>query len=69
LPEMCIKLHGVQKTRLVLDPFMGLGNTAIACTKLGINWIGFEIDEYYAKIAEERVKEYLPKKESLLGYI
>ena len=69
LPEMCIKLHGVQKTKLVLDPFMGLGNTAIACTKLGINWIGFEIDEYYAKIAEERIKEYLLKKKSLLGYI
>ena len=56
LPEMCIKLHGINKTKLVLDPFMGLGNTAVACTRLGVDWIGFEIDEYYAKITERRVK-------------
>ena len=31
LPMMCIRLHGVEKTRLVLDPFMGIGNTAVAC--------------------------------------
>lgn len=59
LPEMCIKLHGLHKTRLVLDPFMGIGNTAIACIRLGIDWIGFEIDELYAKIAEQRILELL----------
>lgn len=57
LPEMCIKLHGLGKVKLVLDPFMGLGNTAIACIRLGIDWIGFEIDEYYASVAEKRLKE------------
>jgi site-specific DNA-methyltransferase (adenine-specific) len=61
LPEMCIKLHGLHKTKLVLDIFMGIGNTAIACTNLGINWIGFEIDDYYTKIAEKRIKENLLK--------
>lgn len=59
LPEMCIKLHGLHRTRLVLDPFMGIGSTAVACTRLGVDWIGFEIDEYYASIAEKRVKEML----------
>lgn len=59
LPEYCIKLHGLHKTKLVLDPFMGIGNTALACVKLGVDWIGFEIDEYYASIAEKRVKETL----------
>jgi len=59
LPEMCIKLHGLHKTKLVLDPFMGIGNTAIACAKLGVDWIGFEIDEYYASITRKRVKEIL----------
>ncbi|MEM2047898.1 MAG: site-specific DNA-methyltransferase, partial [Candidatus Jordarchaeales archaeon] len=66
LPEMCIKLHGLRKTKLVLDPFMGIGNTAVACTRLGVDWIGFEIDEYYASITEKRVKE---AKESLLQFI
>lgn len=59
LVEMCIKLHGINKTKLVLDPFMGIGNTALACLKLKIDYIGFEIDESYVKIAEQRIKERL----------
>ena len=60
LPMMCIKLHGLGKTRLVLDPFMGLGNTAIACVRLKVDWIGFEIDEHYVRVAEKRLKSELP---------
>jgi len=56
LPMMCIELHGLNKTDLVLDPFIGIGNTAIACMKLGVNYIGFEIDEIYVKIAEQRIR-------------
>lgn len=56
LPMMCIELHGLNKTNLVLDPFMGIGNTAIACMKLGVDYIGFEIDETYVKIAEQRIR-------------
>lgn len=59
LPEMCIKLHGIERTKLVLDPFMGIGNTAIAAIKLGIKYIGFEIDEQYVKTAEKRIRETL----------
>ena len=55
LPKMCIKLHGLERTKLVLDPFMGIGNTAIACLELGIDFIGFEIDESYTKIAREQI--------------
>jgi len=47
LAKMCIKLHGVEKTKLVIDPFLGIGNTAIACKKLGKNFVGFEIDKIY----------------------
>ena len=42
---------------VVLDPFMGIGNTAIACIRLGVNFIGFEIDEEYVRIAERRIEE------------
>jgi len=59
LPIMCIELHGLEKTKLVLDPFMGIGNTAIACLRLGIDYIGFEIDESYVKTAEHRIKKDL----------
>jgi len=69
LPEMCIKLHGVKRTNLVLDPFMGIGSTAIACIRLGVNYIGFEIDEYYCKVAEERIKKELSKTNKKFGNI
>ena len=57
LPEMCIKLHGIRKDMLVLDPFMGIGSTAIACKKLGVDFIGFEIDPNYVKIANELLSQ------------
>ena len=55
LPEMCIKLHGVSKTRLVLDPFMGIGSTAVACKRLGVPCVGFEIDQTYLDVARDRL--------------
>lgn len=57
LSEMCLKVHGVAKTDLVLDPFMGIGSTAVACKKLGLDYIGFEIDEVYVQIANERLSQ------------
>jgi site-specific DNA-methyltransferase (adenine-specific) len=57
LPEMCIRDHGVERIRLVLDPFMGIGATAVACVRLGLPFIGFEIDPEYIAIAEERIAE------------
>jgi site-specific DNA-methyltransferase (adenine-specific) len=59
LPEMCLKLHGVDRIDLVLDPFMGIGSTAIACMRLGLDFIGFEIDESYIKIVKEKISEYI----------
>jgi len=55
LPVMCIRDHGIDRCRLVMDPFMGIGSTALAAVRLGISFIGFEIDEGYIKIAEERI--------------
>lgn len=48
IPKMCILLHGLERIKLVLDPFLGIGHTAVACVELGVNFVGFEIDpEYY----------------------
>lgn len=55
LPEYCIRVHGLHKTKLVLDPFMGIGTTAVACQKLGVDCIGFELDEEYCQIALNRI--------------
>jgi site-specific DNA-methyltransferase (adenine-specific) len=57
LPEMCIKLHGLSKVRLVLEPFLGIGNTAVACARLGVSMVGFEIDEEYLKTAVAAVEK------------
>ena len=53
LPEMCIKLHGSAK--LVVDPFTGIGSTAVAASRLGIQFVGFEIDKEYLDAAIARV--------------
>ncbi len=47
IARMCVLLHGVKKTDTVLDPFMGLGHTAVACKELGVDFVGFEIDTGY----------------------
>lgn len=57
LPEMCIRDHGISRCGLVLDPFMGIGNTAVAAINLGVSFVGFDIDENYCRIAEERIIE------------
>jgi site-specific DNA-methyltransferase (adenine-specific) len=63
LPEMCIKLHGIRKNMLVLDPFIGAGSTALACQKLGVNFIGFEIDKTYVEIANNALLKQKKKLE------
>jgi site-specific DNA-methyltransferase (adenine-specific) len=40
----------------VLDPFMGVGGTGVACIKTGRNFIGIEIDEKYFNIAEQKIE-------------
>lgn len=65
LPEMCIRLHGVSATNLVLDPFMGIGNTAIAARRLGLPCVGFEIDSYYLDVASSRVTGWTEADDSI----
>jgi DNA modification methylase len=40
---------------LVLDPFCGVGTTAVACQKLNRNFIGFELNREYIELAENRL--------------
>jgi site-specific DNA-methyltransferase (adenine-specific) len=55
LPRRCIELHGIKRNMLVYDPFMGIGNTALACIHLGVNYIGTEVDPQYINIANEKI--------------
>ncbi len=56
LAEWCIKLHGVSRVRTMLDPFLGIGNSAVAAKNCGMKkFIGFEIDETYLAEAKRRL--------------
>ena len=48
-----------QEGELVLDPFLGVGATAMACKELNRDYIGVELDEKYYNIACKRVNDYM----------
>ena len=47
-----------QENELVLDPFVGVGATAIDCKDLNREYIGIELDEKYYNIACNRIDNY-----------
>ena len=47
--------NSTQKGDIVLDPFVGVGATALACIESERNYIGIELDKNYYNIANERV--------------
>src|SRR5207249_4096323 len=58
LAENCIRLHGAEKVTTMLDPFLGIGHSAIAAQRCGVpRFIGFEIDEKYLAEARRRIGE------------
>jgi site-specific DNA-methyltransferase (adenine-specific) len=56
LPEQCFRLHGLARIRTAMDPFTGLGSTAVACARLGVDFVGADLDETYLREAVERVE-------------
>jgi site-specific DNA-methyltransferase (adenine-specific) len=62
LAERCILLHGVPRTRLVADPFLGIGSAAVAAQRLRVPFVGFEIDREYLAVACSRLRAH-PSKE------
>jgi site-specific DNA-methyltransferase (adenine-specific) len=56
-----------QERQIVLDPFCGSGSTLIAAKMLHRNYIGYESNIDYFKIAEERLKDEKHIQQSLFG--
>jgi len=59
VPEYCLRLHGLTRLSTVVDPFLGLGSSAVAAAQLGVDFIGVEIDDHYLKEAVERTRAAL----------
>jgi site-specific DNA-methyltransferase (adenine-specific) len=55
LPEWCLRLHGVARIRLAVDPFVGIGSAAVAAVRLGLPFVGFDVDPEYLGTAVQRV--------------
>lgn len=55
LMEWCITHLGSPAS--VFDPFMGSGTTGVACSNLGLSFIGCEIDPRYFDIACRRIED------------
>ena len=58
LVEQCILLHGKGPATRLLDPFLGIGTSAIAAHRQEIrDFTGIELDEHYLGTARERISE------------
>lgn len=48
----CLKIHGLRPDLVMLDPFLGIGHSALAAKECGIaEFIGFDIDADYMNVA------------------
>lgn len=56
LPHRLIQLYSF-KDEVVLDPFMGSGQTAIAALKASRHFVGYEINREYVELAQRRIRE------------
>ncbi len=62
-----IILASSSKDDFVFDPFAGSGTTLVTAKKLGRNFSGIEIDEYYCCLAAKRL-ELANKDKTIQGY-
>ena len=58
LPHRLIQLY-TYEGEVVLDPFMGSGQTAIAALQGDRRYVGYEIEPQYVRLAEKRIKQFI----------
>jgi site-specific DNA-methyltransferase (adenine-specific) len=67
LVEQCVRIHGKGQNTRLLDPFLGIGSSAVAAHKQGISsFTGIELDESYLEVAKERIEAATLEQSSLL---
>jgi len=55
LPYRLIQLYTFSD-EIVLDPFLGSGQTALASLKAGRHYVGYELSEEYCQLADRRIQ-------------
>lgn len=55
--ELIYRIISSTTAKIILDPFMGSGTTAVVATGLGRDFIGIEKSSIYCKKAEERLEK------------
>ena len=55
-----------KKGMSVLDPFMGVGTTLVACHNLERNGIGIDLNQKYCEFAEERFNGFLIRNQKII---
>jgi site-specific DNA-methyltransferase (adenine-specific) len=58
LPYRLIQLYTFEK-EVILDPFMGSGQTAIAAIKTHRHYIGYETNQEYIELAQRRINDFI----------
>lgn len=67
LVEQCVRLHGLERTEHLIDPFLGIGTSAVAAQRMTVpNFTGFDIDQDYLLVARERLATDLDQQASQL---
>ncbi len=57
LPHRLIQLYSFSED-VVLDPFCGSGTTCLAALKDGRHYIGYDVEQEYVKLANQRIRAY-----------
>ncbi len=57
LPYRLIQLYSFEGD-VILDPFIGSGQTALAAIKTRRHFVGYDICEEYVRLAEKRIREF-----------
>jgi len=67
LPLRLIKLYTFEGD-VILDPFMGSGQTALAAIKAGRNYEGYDLNKEYCNLAEERIRQVTEQEKLTIDY-
>jgi site-specific DNA-methyltransferase (adenine-specific) len=69
LVEQCVRIHGKGSATRLLDPFLGIGSSAVAACRMNLpDFTGIELDEHYLQTARERINEEQARQASELPF-